>query len=62
MTILLTTHRLDEADRLSHRIGIMDNGRLRAQGTPDELRAQLGPTEGSRSPFPAWWAIRQLLE
>ncbi len=44
MTILLTTHRLDEADRLSHRIGIMDKGRLRAQGTPDELRARLGPT------------------
>jgi ABC-2 type transport system ATP-binding protein len=46
MTILLTTHRLDEADRLSHRIGIMDKGRLRAQGTPDELRARLGPTVG----------------
>jgi len=46
MTILLTTHRLDEADRLSHRIGIMDNGRLRVQGTPDELRARLGPTVG----------------
>lgn len=44
MTILLTTHRLDEADRLSHRIGIMDRGRLRAQGTPAELRARLGPT------------------
>ena len=48
MTILLTTHRLDEADRLSHRIGIMDQGRLRAQGTPDELRARLGPTVGYR--------------
>jgi len=46
MTILLTTHRLDEADRLSHRIGIMDKGQLRAQGTPDELRARLGPTVG----------------
>ena len=46
MTILLTTYRLDEADRLSHRIGIMDKGQLRAQGTPDELRARLGPTVG----------------
>ena len=46
MTILLTTHRLDEADRLSDRIGIMDKGQLRAQGTPDELRAKLGPTVG----------------
>lgn len=44
MTILLTTHRLDEAARLSQRIGIMDHGRLQAQGTPDELRARLGPT------------------
>ena len=44
VTILLTTHRLDEADRLSHRIGIMDDGRLQAEGTPDELRARLGPT------------------
>lgn len=42
MTILLTTHRLDEAARLSHRIGIMDHGRLRAEGTPDELRMRLG--------------------
>lgn len=42
MTILLTTHRLDEAARLSHRIGIMHQGRLQAEGTPDELRARLG--------------------
>lgn len=44
MTILLTTHRLDEAARLSQRIGIMDQGRLQAEGTPAELRARLGPT------------------
>lgn len=43
VTILLTTHRLDEAARLSQRIGIMDQGRLQAEGTPDELRARLGP-------------------
>lgn len=44
MTILLTTHRLDEAARLSQRIGIMDQGRLQAEGTPAALRARLGPT------------------
>jgi ABC-2 type transport system ATP-binding protein len=44
MTIVLTTHRLDEAERLSQRIGIMHGGRLQAEGTPDELRALLGPT------------------
>jgi ABC-2 type transport system ATP-binding protein len=48
MTILLTTHRLDEAERLSQRIGIMDKGRLQAEGTPDELRARLGPTVSYR--------------
>ncbi len=44
MTILLTTHRLDEAHRLCQRIAIMDGGRIQACGTPDELRASLGPT------------------
>jgi len=48
MTILLTTHRLDEAARLSQRIGIMQAGRLQAQGTPAELRARLGPTASYR--------------
>jgi ABC-2 type transport system ATP-binding protein len=44
MTILLTTHRLDEAQRLCDRVAIMDGGRIRACGAPDELRASLGPT------------------
>jgi ABC-2 type transport system ATP-binding protein len=48
VTILLTTHRLDEAERLSQRIGIMHGGRLQAQGTPDELRARLGPVANYR--------------
>jgi ABC-2 type transport system ATP-binding protein len=48
MTILLTTHRLDEAARLSKRIGIMNAGRLQAQGTPDELRARLGSVASYR--------------
>jgi ABC-2 type transport system ATP-binding protein len=48
VTILLTTHRLDEAERLSQRIGIMHGGRLQAEGTPDELRARLGPVANYR--------------
>ena len=36
-TILLTTHFMDEAERLCHRIAIMDRGRIIAQGTPREL-------------------------
>jgi ABC-2 type transport system ATP-binding protein len=42
VTILLTTHYLDEAERLCDRIAIMHAGRIVAQGTPGELRSQLG--------------------
>jgi ABC-2 type transport system ATP-binding protein len=38
MTILLTTHYLEEADALSDRIGIVDEGKIVALGTPDELK------------------------
>lgn len=41
-TILLTTQYLEEADRLAHRIGIIDTGRLIAEGTPDELKDRVG--------------------
>ena len=37
-TILLTTHYMEEADALSHRVGIIDHGRLIAKGTPSELK------------------------
>jgi ABC-2 type transport system ATP-binding protein len=38
VTILLTTQYLDEADRLAHRIGVLDHGRFVAEGTPAELK------------------------
>jgi ABC-2 type transport system ATP-binding protein len=38
VTIFLTTQYLDEADHLSDRIAVLDQGRLVAQGTPDELK------------------------
>lgn len=41
-TILLTTHDLDEAERLADRIGIIHAGRLVAEGTVDELRERFG--------------------
>ena len=41
MTILLTTHYLEEADRLASRIAIVDRGRIVAHGTPDELKSEL---------------------
>jgi ABC-2 type transport system ATP-binding protein len=41
VTVLLTTHYLDEADHLANRIAIVDSGRVVAEGTPDELKSQL---------------------
>jgi ABC-2 type transport system ATP-binding protein len=43
MTVLLTTHYMDEADELCERIALMHRGRLRAVGSPAELKAALGP-------------------
>jgi ABC-2 type transport system ATP-binding protein len=41
MTILLTTQYLEEADALAERVGIIDDGRLVAAGTPDELKRSI---------------------
>jgi ABC-2 type transport system ATP-binding protein len=40
-TVLLTTHYMDEAERLCDRIAIIDQGKIIAEGTPAELIAQL---------------------
>src|SRR5438093_43780 len=41
VTVLLTTHYLEEADRLTKRLAIVDRGRVVAAGTPDELESEL---------------------
>src|SRR6185312_4643771 len=41
VTVLLTTHYLDEADRLADRLAIVDHGRLVVEGTPEELKREL---------------------
>ena len=41
LTILLTTHYLEEADRLAARVAIVDRGRIVAEGTPEALKAEL---------------------
>jgi len=42
VTVLLTTQYLEEADVLADRIGIIDHGRIVAEGTPDALKAEVG--------------------
>lgn len=45
ITILLTTHYLEEADVLSDRVGIIDEGKIVALGTPDELKKKISDTD-----------------
>ena len=40
VTVFLTTHYMDEAERVAHRIAVIDHGRIVAQGTPAELKRQ----------------------
>jgi ABC-2 type transport system ATP-binding protein len=41
MTVLLTTHYLEEADALASRLAIVDHGRVVVEGSPDELKSEL---------------------
>ncbi|MDH6113902.1 ABC-2 type transport system ATP-binding protein [Kitasatospora sp. MAP12-15] len=42
MTVLVTTHYMDEADQYCDRVALMHRGRIRALGTPHDLRAEVG--------------------
>lgn len=42
-TVILTTHNMDEADRLADRVAIIDHGRLLTVNTPEVLKRQAGP-------------------
>ena len=42
VTVLLTTQYLEEADQLADTVAVLDQGRVVARGTPDELKARLG--------------------
>ncbi|HEY4100828.1 MAG TPA: ATP-binding cassette domain-containing protein [Gemmatimonadales bacterium] len=42
LTVVLTTHYMEEADRLCERVAIVDHGRILAQGTPDQLKQESG--------------------
>jgi len=41
LTVLLTTHYLEEADRLADQLAIVDHGKIVAEGTPDGLKSEL---------------------
>ena len=43
MTVLLTTHYMEEADQLCDRVALMHKGRVAVLGTPEELKRSLGP-------------------
>ncbi|MFJ8386452.1 ATP-binding cassette domain-containing protein [Streptomyces sp. NPDC094438] len=50
MTVLVTTHYMDEADQYCDRVALMHRGRIRALGTPDGLRAELRERRRGRGP------------
>jgi ABC-2 type transport system ATP-binding protein len=44
LTVVLTTHYMEEADKLCQRLAIVDHGRILAEGTPEQLKQQSGGT------------------
>jgi len=62
VTILLTTHYLEEADALADRVAIIDAGRIVAAGTPEQLKARVsaGPVTVVRSEDVGEAALRDL--
>src|SRR3954454_15543975 len=62
LTILLTTHYLDEADRLASELAIVDRGRVVAGGAPERLKAELrGDAINVELAFAANGAVQQAL-
>jgi ABC-2 type transport system ATP-binding protein len=54
MTVLLTTHYMEEADILCNRVALMHLGTVRALGTPTDLKARLGPGSTLEDVFRHW--------
>ncbi len=47
LTMLVTTHLMEEAEEQCQRVAVMSGGRIRGEGTPQDLRASLGATGGT---------------
>jgi ABC-2 type transport system ATP-binding protein len=63
MTVFLTTHYMDEADKLCDTVAIIDNGLIAVQGTPEELKGKIGAdiiTFGFQNPLAANASARLL--
>ena len=60
MTILLTTHFMDEADALCGRVAIMNLGRVAALGRPEELKASIGNPEATLDDVFAYYTGHEL--
>jgi ABC-2 type transport system ATP-binding protein len=50
VTVFLTTQYLEEADVLANRVGIIDHGKIVAEGAPDDLKAQIGRSTVEAAP------------
>jgi ABC-2 type transport system ATP-binding protein len=61
ITILLTTHYLEEADKLAHCVAIISGGRIRAVGTPDELKSRIAGDALTLHLEQQDWAARQFV-
>jgi ABC-2 type transport system ATP-binding protein len=61
LTILLTTHYLEEADKLAHRVAIISGGKIRAVGTPDELKSSIAGDALTLNLEQQDWAAKQFL-
>ena len=47
LTMLVTTHLMEEAEEQCQRVAVMSGGRIRGEGTPHDLRASLGAAGGT---------------
>lgn len=62
ITILLTTHYLEEADKLAHRVAIINGGKIRAVGTPEELKRSIAGDALTLSFEQQNWATQQFAQ